>query len=236
MSSKERPDQSTPNVRIRYEYARKFIQSLNKDIKILDIGCGEGWGSIVLAEFNVWAMDISFKSIRRAIRNNYNSKIIYSVMSTEHLGYRNNIFDVVCCFEVIEHLDCPDCLLKEIKRVLKPNGILLLSTPNRNYTKSLLPNPFHKKEYYFAEIKNILECYFSIEEFKGINICRARIGDIIRSSSPFKYYLKLKNKLGISNLELPESFQDKILPQTEERNISDDYINSRMFLIRCVKN
>lgn len=98
----------------------------NKPNKILDIGCGDGLllSNIknVLPEADLYGIDV------------YDTKIkeiqIMASDITQGVPYKKNKFDCVVLGEVIEHLPDPDFILKEIRRVLKRNGILILSTPN----------------------------------------------------------------------------------------------------------
>lgn len=78
----------------------------------------------------------------------------------------DNYFDFVLCFQVIEHIKDSDFLLKEIKRVLKDNGKLIISTPNKK--KSLTKNPWHVREYTDSEFSELLSQCFSVIETKGI--------------------------------------------------------------------
>jgi len=118
-----------------------------KDGKILDIGCGNGNLSNRLLNmgFVIFGCDI-FKNIdKKGI--NYN-KVDLNIGI---LPYKNNYFDYVTCIEVIEHLENPRTIIKEISRVLKPKGMLILSTPNI----TSLP-----QKIYFLLTNNFLHFYF----------------------------------------------------------------------------
>ena len=78
----------------------------------------------------------------------------------------SNSFDTVICFQVIEHIRRDDTLLAEMKRILKPGGRLLLTTPNR--LMSLTRNPFHVKEYTPVEMHTAIEPHFSRFTLRGI--------------------------------------------------------------------
>ncbi|MCP4269130.1 MAG: class I SAM-dependent methyltransferase [Candidatus Brocadiaceae bacterium] len=74
------------------------------------------------------------------------------------MGLHNNSFDIVVAFVIIEYLEDDKNFLQEIKRILKPQGILLLSTPNINITspgRSKPYNKFYKREYQLDEIRKL---------------------------------------------------------------------------------
>ena len=129
----------------RYAFAREYIEG--KDV--LDIACGEGYGSHMMSNIaaNVVGVDISPEVIAHA-RNRYGDKVTFSVGSCTDIPLSSASFDVVVSFETLEHLAGHEQMLKEVKRVLRPGGVLILSSPDKlNYT--ILPktqNPFHVRE------------------------------------------------------------------------------------------
>src|SRR4030095_3024360 len=80
--------------------------------------------------------------------------------------------DVVVCFEAIEHIEDQDGLLLEVKRLLKPDGLFIVSTPNKAiyHDESHVDNPFHVKELYFDEFQTLLARYFRHSQFLGQRI------------------------------------------------------------------
>src|SRR5262249_37793073 len=84
----------------------------------------------------------------------------------------NNVFDVVVCFEALEHIKEHENLLKEVKRLLTPAGLFIVSTPNkRTYSdETQFSNPFHLRELYFDEFKELLGSHF-----KWLNVLGQRI-------------------------------------------------------------
>ena len=108
------------------------ILSKLKAERLLDIGCGDGNFTMLMARScgakEVYGVDISEKGIEMAKRNGV--KALRVDVDEENLPFNDNYFDVVTALEVIEHLFDPDHFLEEVYRVLKPNGIFILSTPN----------------------------------------------------------------------------------------------------------
>jgi len=163
----------------RYEVERllapyRFLLPLVSGKKALDLGCGQGRGANLLADYakEVVAVDISNEIISRN-KKRYADKdnLIFREMNAEKLKLENDSFDIVISFEVIEHVDNPDIFLEEIKRVLKPFGLVFLTTPNKRVR--LLPlqkpwNPGHKREYYLREFQKELESVFPNIAILGI--------------------------------------------------------------------
>lgn len=110
----------------------KFIASLipHFNIKLLDIGVGYGYleKKFEKSNISVYGIDISPKSIFRA-KSLYKGTFV--IASTNAIPFKNNLFDVVCIPEVLEHLyDFESSVaLNEVRRVLKHNGKLIVSVP-----------------------------------------------------------------------------------------------------------
>ena len=79
----------------------------------------------------------------------------------------DNTYDWIITFQVIEHIENDDLFIKEIHRVLKPGGKVIITTPNKKL--SLTRNPWHAREYLPKELQNLLEKYFNKLELKGVH-------------------------------------------------------------------
>jgi 2-polyprenyl-3-methyl-5-hydroxy-6-metoxy-1,4-benzoquinol methylase len=111
----------------RYAFASDFVKGKN----VLDIACGEGYGSAVLlraAAKNVIGIDIS-ESACLHTRQRYG--IDARVGSAENIPLPNNSVDIIVSFETVEHVPNPGRFLDECARVLVASGILVISTPNK---------------------------------------------------------------------------------------------------------
>lgn len=108
------------------------IFSKYKFERILDIGCGDGNFSILLAKAceakEVYGIEISEKGVELARKNGV--KAFQLDVDEEDFPFKDNYFDAVFAGEIIEHLFDPDHFLDEVYRVLKPEGIFVLTTPN----------------------------------------------------------------------------------------------------------
>ena len=134
---------------------------------VLDVGCSSGYGSLLFIKKEaerVLALDLDAAKLTRISQlytQYHNFNIL--VMDAQRLGMKDHSFEVATYFEVIEHVSQPDMLLSEIRRVLRLDGVLLLTTPNR--AVRLLPlqrpwNPEHLREYTLKTLHKKLESHF----------------------------------------------------------------------------
>jgi ubiquinone/menaquinone biosynthesis C-methylase UbiE len=92
---------------IEHLHRYKVIQNICKSRIILDVACGEGYGSSILSEVAscVYGVDISKEAIKHASNKYSNKKIKFIHANGENLPFDNNFFDIIVSFETIEHLD-----------------------------------------------------------------------------------------------------------------------------------
>jgi len=149
-----------------YKFIAKYIKA---ETKILDAGCGEGYGSDFLSTKcrKIVGVDIAIETIENARRRYRQDNLEFLVTNSTNLCFPDNIFDVVCSFQVIEHIEDYQRYLGELKRVLVPHGFIILSTPNK--ITSPPGNPYHIKEFYPDELTRTMQEYFSKCELLGLN-------------------------------------------------------------------
>jgi len=148
-----------------YELGSKFLQG---SANILDLACGSGYGTKILKSVSqsVTGIDNDPEIIDLA-NNHYHSKgVDYLLADILNLPFKDNSIDSVVAFEIVEHV-APANLLKEIHRVLKPNGNLCLSTP-QNCLGNVPIESAHIKEFSLDEIKDIVGEFFKIVKIIGI--------------------------------------------------------------------
>ncbi|SEP37936.1 bifunctional 2-polyprenyl-6-hydroxyphenol methylase/3-demethylubiquinol 3-O-methyltransferase UbiG [Mucilaginibacter sp. OK283] len=142
-----------------------IAQQLCLGKQVLDVASGEGYGSNLLAKVasSVTGVDISEKAISDAKKKYHASNLTFHLGSCNDIPLPENCVDVVVSFETIEHHAEHQKMLSEIKRVLRPDGILIISTPDKkNYSDATgYNNPFHVKELYTDEFRNLLKEYFA---------------------------------------------------------------------------
>src|SRR6266446_5806955 len=145
--------------------------ALARGKSVLDIACGEGYGSAILAQVAnlVIGVDIDPVSIKHARHCYYNQNLKFLVGSCESIPLPNNSVEIVTSFETIEHHDKHQEMMLEIKRVLKPGGLLIISSPNR-FIYSDQPNyvnEYHVKELYYDELMELLGRHFKYVKCHG---------------------------------------------------------------------
>lgn len=162
---------------IKYEHLHRYAVCFDFIVgkSVLDIASGEGYGSALLAKLakSVVGVDISVDTVEyasQAYQTYENLK--FMVGSCESIPLPEKSIDVVVSFETIEHHDQHERMMREIKRVLKPGGMLIISSPNRlTYSdEANYSNPFHVKELYYEEFVNLLS-----QNFKYIKVYGQRL-------------------------------------------------------------
>ena len=135
--------------------------------RVLDAGCGEGYGAALLAEVaaQVVGVDRSWPALARA-RARYRGNLLFACANLEQLGALGCRFDVACNFQVVEHFAVPEQLLEQLRERLVPGGRLILTTPNR--LTSFSENPYHVREYTAAELHALLAPHFAHVEIRGV--------------------------------------------------------------------
>ena len=112
-----------------YELIKKLNQEYNFK-KSLDVGCADGSFSLKLKQdfgFDVYGIDISENAVKLANQNGIKAKVHNAENS---FPFEKESFDLAFACEIIEHVYDTDFFLSELKRVLRKNGILILTTPN----------------------------------------------------------------------------------------------------------
>ena len=157
------------NAQISYEHWHRYLFATEyvKNKKVLDIACGEGYGTHLLANYayEIVGVDISEEAVEHA-RNTYrtvNSKFLVGSVNKIPIT-ENHIFDVIISYETIEHVNATDQILflLEVKRLLRKDGLFIVSTPDKYYYSDLADykNEFHIKEFYRDEFYHFLKEYF----------------------------------------------------------------------------
>jgi 2-polyprenyl-3-methyl-5-hydroxy-6-metoxy-1,4-benzoquinol methylase len=147
-------------VAARYQQVVDQIPT-NKNLKILDIGCGDGvllWLISQKTPAKLFGIDTDKSSLKLA-RSKLGDKATLKQASAYQLPFKARQFDIVIATEVIEHLNQPSRMLQEIKRALKPSGRLIISTPIK--LTSIPEDKMHVKEFTPKELKTCLKKYFS---------------------------------------------------------------------------
>ncbi|MFC3193140.1 class I SAM-dependent methyltransferase [Marinicella sediminis] len=151
----------------RYAMASHWVEG--KDV--LDAACGEGYGSHLLAQQanSVTGVDIDPQAIAHAQKTYQQDHLTFITSDVLTLPLESDTYDVIVSFETLEHLSEHQQLLAEFKRVLKPGGVLLISTPDkREYSdKTGFDNEYHVRELYREEFEQLINSNFSHSQWFG---------------------------------------------------------------------
>jgi len=143
----------------RYAFASQFTSGK----RVLDLASGEGYGAALLSRTSsfVVGVDIDRDAVRHARARYVSGNLSFILASAASIPIRENSFDVITCFELIEHIQEQEALLHEAKRLLVSEGLLLISTPNKPEYKQTEPsNPFHTRELELSEFQSLLSRHF----------------------------------------------------------------------------
>lgn len=137
---------------------------------VVDIASGEGYGSNLMAAKakQVYGIDISEEAVLFASEKYSNTtNLSFKIGAVENIPLADETADVIVSFETLEHTDKHHEMMKEIKRILKPGGIVIISSPDKaNYTDRFNRiNEYHVKELYLEEFKDLLNQYFTTSYF-----------------------------------------------------------------------
>lgn len=144
----------------RYLFSRGFC----RDRDVLDVASGEGYGAAQLAQVATHVVGVEYAgaTVRNAAANFPRPNLCFVQADARSLPLSDASFDVVTSFETIEHFDRQDRFIAEVRRVLRPDGCFIVSTPDRDVYSPLgaPPNPFHVHEFDRAEFLEFLHRHF----------------------------------------------------------------------------
>lgn len=189
----------TESGEIRYEHMHRYawVTRFCRGRRVLDIACGEGYGSALLAAHadSVMGVDIAYEAVLHA-REKYAAKgnLQFLQGSATAIPLQSRSVDVVVSFETVEHLPQQSEMLADIRRVLRPDGLLIMSSPNkkvysddRNYV-----NEFHVKELYFEEFDALLREQFPAVTYLGQRLLTGSVVAPMQQQSSYYEAIGLK--------------------------------------------
>ncbi len=169
------PGKTPESVYVEHVARYNFALAYGKGKTVLDVACGTGYGTAILASAagSVVGIDLDRETIAYARENYPHPKVTYLLGDILQLPLPDESVEVVACFETIEHVVDDRKCLQELRRVLQPGGICLLSTPNRavfSPGKTLSDQPhniFHCREYTLDEFRDLVQQYFQEVKIYG---------------------------------------------------------------------
>jgi GT2 family glycosyltransferase/SAM-dependent methyltransferase/glycosyltransferase involved in cell wall biosynthesis len=163
----------------RYLLAREFC----RDLDVLDVASGEGYGTALLAQVakSAVGIEVDAEVVTAACSEFQRSNLRYEQGDARNIPLPDASIDVAVSFETLEHFTEQDRFLSELRRVLRPNGLLIISTPDRDIYSPVNtpPNPYHAHELSRAEFEAALARHFS---HVSLASQRAILGSVIISA------------------------------------------------------
>ncbi len=156
----------------------KFVSQYVKDKVVVECACGSGMGTAHFLEAGakaVISIDLNAETVQVAKANHALQRANFFVGNGVTLPLADGCADVYVSLETIEHVDEDDAYVREVKRVLRPKGLFICSTPNRdvcNPGRDLAAQPwnrFHVREYNLMELTDLIAPYFTEMQSYGLN-------------------------------------------------------------------
>jgi len=207
---------------IGYEHIHRYLLACAyvKDKRVLDIACGEGYGTAMLAQTarSVMGIDNDAATLTHAREHHGKPNIAFMQADAQQLSLPPDSLDVVVSFETIEHFQFHEQFLTAIRAALTDEGVLLISTPNRAVYNDAdqEDNPFHKRELYRDEFMQLLGQHFRHVQLFGQSImANSMIAEVVG-----EYILRERKTCDVqitaiddARIEYPVSVQSDLRPR-----------------------
>jgi ubiquinone/menaquinone biosynthesis C-methylase UbiE len=199
----------------RYEFARAYVE---KGI-VLDIGCGARKGPFILAQSarDVVGSDVSVEAVSYCARHWRGRNLRYAACDASLLSFGDGVFDAVLAFEVLEHVHEQEEFLKESRRVLKNNGVCVLSTPNKRVMSpdGVPQNPDHVRELTLPELRDLLSGVFGRVDLYGQKPSR-KVDDVLAT--------RRRSYQSVARIPV---FLRRLFPKAARQALFEAYVKSR---------
>lgn len=183
-----------------------FVLDKVKNKRVLDIACGSGYGSFLLATKGnaekVVGVDLDSEAIKYG-EYKYPHEKIKRIVADATKFHDSELFDVIVSFETIEHVPDYNLLLENYSNLLKPNGVLFISTPITKETTKTPHNPYHVIEWSFFDFQSLINERFTIKEVYLQNVIIRNKEQYVTPSLPIRAYNKLKRTFFSKKYKLP---------------------------------
>lgn len=186
------------------------VERISGGDRVLDVGFGEGYGSSILASAGAeyLGLEVDQAAVEHG-RARY--RLAFEMYDGHTIPAAEGSFDLVVSFQVIEHLDEPEPWLKEIRRVLRPGGTAIFTTPNRAHRLEDGERPwnrYHVREFAAGELRELLQRSFADVRVYGVR-GSDDIEDIERARVARARRLARLDPVGLRYL-LPEGFDTRL--------------------------
>lgn len=223
---------------LRHLAAYEFVKGqLKPDSTIMEVGCGEGYGSNYLSKAckEIIGIDVEKSAIEHAQKKYTTANCMFKEYNGSKIPYDDNHFDYIVSFQVIEHVDNDAAFVKELERVLKPGGTAFITTPNKTYR--LKPgqkpwNRYHKREYYPKELESVLKNIFpdakvwgvfGNEEITQIEFNRVKTGLLLSIVARLQIRRLMPESLDFIIARMIRTIKGKKIPETGNNDFLNKY-------------
>jgi ubiquinone/menaquinone biosynthesis C-methylase UbiE len=168
------PDPRTYNAAMHLGHMASYREALRYSYgrRVLDIGCGVGYGAFWLASYGaqcVTAVDLGHVALQYAQHAYSHPRLRYIQADALHLPFADASFDFVFSSQVIEHVSSVEQFMREMRRLLAPDGFCLITTPNKTiFSPYDVTNPHHPSEMTWGEYREAALGVFPRTRFCGI--------------------------------------------------------------------
>lgn len=215
-----------------FDSIAKVISIILRPNTVLDVGCAKGFIVSSLRNLGICAygIDISNYAISQ---NKKHKKFLYKIdAGSDNFPFKNNFFDLVICFETIEHIKNHNHLLKECHRILKKGGHLIISTPKRKYSWDVDKTHINIHEPKFWKTVLIDNGYKIFRTYSGLHsLFLALFDGKTKSNDFFKFFESIQSLMKIVSTPL-ETDNSKL--KNIQQMIKEIFITSS-FLIQAQK-
>jgi GT2 family glycosyltransferase/2-polyprenyl-3-methyl-5-hydroxy-6-metoxy-1,4-benzoquinol methylase len=166
---------------IKLEHVHRYlaVRDMARGKRVLDIACGEGYGSKILGAeaVSVVGVDVDDAAVRHAAATYTDANLRFLRGDIVAIPLGDASVDLVVSFETLEHLTDHRTMMLEIKRVLAPGGVLVVSSPDKREYSDLpnYRNPYHLRELYLSEFTTLLAAHFAHHALYGQRVHYASI-------------------------------------------------------------
>jgi 2-polyprenyl-3-methyl-5-hydroxy-6-metoxy-1,4-benzoquinol methylase len=188
--------------RQRYLFAAQWVQ----EKVVLDVACGVGFGTQILSQNQAaWVVGVDISSEALGVAQDYFSDSVsrFCQSNGERLPFNHQQFDLVVCFETLEHVPHPEKFFSEIHRVLKSDGILISSIPNIDFLHrgKKIENPYHISEMPLADFEALYRPYFKLKKrfYQAKSARFNRHEDLVEAVNQINETLRLSRCLRFEN-------------------------------------
>jgi len=154
----------------RHKFAYEYVQQFVENKTVIDVGCGTGYGCKIFAEKAtiVYGIDHDKEAISYCKQKYPAPNITYIEMDINSTVLDRQ-FDIATAFQVIEHIQNLSKFIERLKQIVKPNGVIFISTPNvKQPQKGKVQNPFHFNEMNYVQFRKLISDNFSSFEILGV--------------------------------------------------------------------